>query len=165
MANRRLRQGLKWFAGLLVGAVLAIIAILLYLRLAADAEIAERVLRSINLPTTAFELEDLEGDSVAVVSAADVLIRTEAGDTVVAAPTARLRIRLSSLTGEGPIVADEVRLQRPFVNLVQAPDGELNLAQVMVVTAGVRRGPGTAAGLENEKFARNTALPCWRKAK
>lgn len=146
MGNRPLRQGAALVAGLLVGAVLALVAVLLYLRLAADAEIAERVLRSIDLPASAFELEELQGDSLAVVSATDVLIRTEGGDTVVAAPSARLRIRLSSLAGDGAIVADEVRLQRPYVNLIQAPDGEFNLAQTLVVSAGGQEVGGGEGG-------------------
>src|SRR5690606_10370404 len=48
----------------------------------------------------------------------------------------RLRFRLSSLSGDGPIVADEVRLPRAYLNMVQEADGELNLSQTLVVTAG-----------------------------
>ena len=134
--GRRAEQGALALAGLLAGGVVAVLLVLAYLRLAADAELAERVLRVIDLPASAFDLERMEGDSVAVVSAADVLIRSEEGDTIVSAPTARLRLRLSSLSGDGPIVADEVRLPRAYLNMVQEADGELNLSQTLVVTAG-----------------------------
>ena len=136
MRRRLLRRGGMVLAGLLTGALIAVAVGYVYFRAVTDFEIAETVLRSIDLPADAFELEEMEGDSIAVVSADDVLIRSENGDTVVAAPTARMRLRLSSLAGEGPIVLDEVRLQRPYVNVVQRPDGEVNLARTMVVTAG-----------------------------
>lgn len=136
MLKRRLRQGTMLLAGLAAGFLLALLAAYLYFRAVSDAALAESVIRTVGLPPSAFELERVEGDSIAVVSASEIVVRSEEGDTMFAAPTARLRVRLSSLSGDGPIVADEVRLLRPYVNFEQSPSGEINLTQAMVVTAG-----------------------------
>lgn len=135
MVRRHVRQGGMAFAGLLAGALLAAVAAYVYFRSVSSLEIAETVLRTIDLPREAFEVEEMEGDSIARISVDDVMIRTAGGDTMIAAPVARFRVRLASLTGEGPIVLDQVRLERAFVNYVQDADGEINLSQAMVVTA------------------------------
>ncbi|HEX6069797.1 MAG TPA: hypothetical protein VFZ18_08235, partial [Longimicrobiaceae bacterium] len=146
MARRHWRRLGMALAGLAVGAVIAGLAAYVYFRSVTDFGIAETVLRTIDLPREAFEIEEVEGDSIAVVTVDDVLIRSTGGDTIVAAPEADFRLRLTSLSGEGPIVLDEVRLRRPYVNIVQDRDGETNLAQVMVVSAGGQEIGGDAAG-------------------
>lgn len=135
MRARYLRRIGLLLGGMGLGLLLFAVGVYVYFRFQTNARLAETVLRSINLPSEAFELEDVEGDSIARIVVRRVVVRGENGDTLAAAPLARMRIRLASLAGEGPIVIDEVRLERPSLNVVQGVDGEVNLAQAMIVTA------------------------------
>ena len=149
MVRRHLRRGGMVLAGMVTGALLAALGAYVYYRAVSDFGIAETVLRTIDLPSQAFEVERMEGDSIAIVSVDDVMIRSTSGDTMIAAPRARFRVRLASLLGEGPIVMDEVVLDRPFVNYVQDADGEALAPVSATAAADAIRGrlsPSGASG-------------------
>jgi hypothetical protein len=130
----RERAGL-FAAGIALGLLVCLLAVYLYYRAVINFQLAERVFRTVSLPQAA-RVERIEGDSIAVIALRDVVLHGRAGDTLVAAPRVRLRLHLSTLSGTGPTVVSDVRLVDPYVNVVQSPDGELNLSQAMAVTAG-----------------------------
>lgn len=123
-------------AGLILGLVAVLLVVYVYYRGVSEIQSTARLLHRLNLPTETLQLEKLEGDSVAQVLVHDLLIRGRAGDTIVYAPTARFRLDLTTISGSRPTTLSQVELTNPYLNVVQGPNGDLNLAQAMVVTAG-----------------------------
>jgi hypothetical protein len=123
-------------AGFLFGLALILVGVYVYYRSVAGVQSAQRLLHSLNLPSETVRLEELEGDSVARVSVRDLLVRGQDGDTILYAPTARVRLDLTTISGKRPVTLSQVELTDPYLNVVQRPNGDVNLGGVLVVTAG-----------------------------
>jgi hypothetical protein len=123
-------------AGLLLGFALVLLGAYVYYRSVVEIRSTERLLHVLNLPSETLQLEKLDGDSVAQVLVRDLLISGRGGDTIVFAPLARFRLDLTSISGNRPTTLSQVELTDPYLNVVQRPNGEMNIGQVMAVTAG-----------------------------
>ncbi|HET8654742.1 MAG TPA: translocation/assembly module TamB domain-containing protein [Longimicrobiaceae bacterium] len=136
MASRLGRRVTLVLAGLLLGLVVAGVAVYIYYQAATGYRQLEVVTRGVSLPPGALELEEIEGDSIAQVALHDVLIAGPHGDTIAAAPTVHFRVLLPTLGGDGPLVVTQAVLDHPYLNLVESPDGTFNFSRVMQVSAG-----------------------------
>jgi autotransporter translocation and assembly factor TamB len=123
-------------AGLILGLALVLLGVYVYYRSVVEVQSTERLLHRLNLPPETLQLEELEGDSVARVLVHDLLIRGRGGDTIIYAPTARFRLDLTTISASRPTTLSQVELTDPYVNVVQSRNGEMNIAQVMAVSAG-----------------------------
>ncbi|HEX2077071.1 MAG TPA: translocation/assembly module TamB domain-containing protein [Longimicrobium sp.] len=134
--RRRLDRVGLLLLGLLVG--FGGVAALLFWRLnaARTRVIADNVQVRLGLPDEAFELEEVEEDGSLRILLRRVALLDQAGDTVVAAPAVRARLIGATLTAdEGPIVIDQVVLERPDIRLLQRANGEWNFADVVKAEA------------------------------
>jgi translocation and assembly module TamB len=128
------RTGLA-LAGLLIGALLLWVGFRVYVREARLDEAALQVQNRLRLPRSAFELEEVSEDGTMRVLFRRLAVLDPAGDTILAAPTARLVFRSDALTGTGPILFDRLDVERPSLRLIEMPDGEWNLTQAFRVDA------------------------------
>ncbi|HEU0302355.1 MAG TPA: hypothetical protein VFR37_23050, partial [Longimicrobium sp.] len=135
--RRRLDRVGLLLLGLLVGFGGA--ALVVFWRVsAARTRLVENDVRvRLGLPDEAFELEEVEEDGSLRILLRQVALLDQSGDTVVAAPAVRARLIGATLAAdEGPIVIDQVVLERPDIRLLQRPGGEWNYADVMKAEAG-----------------------------
>ncbi|HET7320859.1 MAG TPA: hypothetical protein VFI96_00015, partial [Longimicrobiaceae bacterium] len=126
-------------AGFLLGVLVMVVGVYVYYQSATGYRELQTVARTVNLPPEALRLEELEGDSVARVALDDVALLGAHGDTVAYAPTMHFRLLLPTLSGDGPVELTQVVLDRPYLNLVERPDGSYNLAEVVAMTARGQR--------------------------
>ncbi|HET7276306.1 MAG TPA: translocation/assembly module TamB domain-containing protein, partial [Longimicrobiaceae bacterium] len=132
--NRRTAQnGGLLLGGTIVGLALSLVALLVFLQSVTRFRTMEELLRRIDLPAEVLGAEDLEYHGPFAVVMRDVALLDESGDTVVAVPIARFQIDPRALAEGDPIVLTAVELQEPYLNLVQSPDGEFNIAGVMTM--------------------------------
>lgn len=132
-------------AGLLLGLVLALLAVRLYVREAERERVEAAIRVRIGLPEEAFELEEVYPDRTVRAALRDVAVVDRAGDTIVAAPRLRMVFDPRSLAGEGPLEFRDVVVEAPVLRLVQERDGSWNLARAFALeAAGERVLPGGA---------------------
>jgi autotransporter translocation and assembly factor TamB len=123
--------------GLLVGFGLTAAIAFFYIDRARTHVVKERVQVALGLPDAAFELEEVEEDGSLRILLRQVVLLDKAGDTIVSAPTARARLVNGSLASEtGPIVLDQVVVERPYLRLLQRADGEWNYVDIFKAEAG-----------------------------
>ncbi len=138
------RTGLA-LAGVLIGLLLLWVGVEVYVREArlneAELELANRL----QLPRSAFELEEVSEEGTVRVLLRRLAVLDPAGDTILAAPTARLFFQSTALGGTGPIRFDRLDVEGPSLRLIETPSGEWNLTQALRVEADgkeVRFSPG-----------------------
>jgi hypothetical protein len=135
--RRRLDRVGLLLLGLLVGFGLTALVLFWYVnRARTRAVVEERVQVALGLPREAFELEEVEEDGSLRIMLRQVAFLDQAGDTIVSAPTARARLIASTLSAEsGPIVVDQVVVDRPYMRLLQRANGEWNYTDIMKAEA------------------------------
>lgn len=138
--RRSRRRGLGRVGGLLLGIVAGFLLTALVVYWTVDRArtrvVEEQIRVRLGLPAEAFELEDVEEDGSLRVRIRQIALLDKAGDTIVTAPSARGRLVASSLSDStGPIVIDQVQVDRPDLRLLQRADGEWNLFDVFKVEA------------------------------
>ncbi len=130
--RRRLDRVGLLLLGLLVGFGLTAVIAFWYIDRARTRVVEERVQVALGLPDEAFELEEVEEDGSLRILLRQVVLLDEAGDTVVSAPTARARLDAATLSAEaGPIVVDDVVVERPYLRLLQRANGEWNYTDLL----------------------------------
>jgi len=134
------RRGLDRVGLLLLGLLLGIVASALLLYLFVDRsrtrQVEERVQVALGLPDEAFELEEVEEDGSLRIVLRQVAFLDRAGDTIVSAPAARGRLVARTLSAdEGPIVIDQVVLERPYMRLLQRGSGDWNFFDIFKAEA------------------------------
>ncbi|HVH11788.1 MAG TPA: hypothetical protein VM759_01990, partial [Longimicrobium sp.] len=118
--------------GLLAGIVASALLLYVYVDRSRTRQVEERVQVALGLPEEAFELEDVEEDGSLRVVLRRVAFLDAAGDTIVSAPTARGRLVARTLSAdEGPIVIDQVVLERPYLRLMQRGAGDWNAFDIL----------------------------------
>jgi hypothetical protein len=122
--------------GLLAGMAVSALFLYWYVDRSRTRQVEERVQVALGLPEEAFELEDVEEDGSLRIVLRQVAFLDRAGDTIVTAPTARGRLIARTLSADdGPIVIDQVVLERPLVRLLQRASGEWNFFDIMKAEA------------------------------
>ena len=122
--------------GLLLGLVVTAAGLWWYIDRSRTRQVEERVEVALGLPPEAFTLEDVEEDGSLSVVLRQVAFMDRAGDTIVSAPAVRGRLIARTLsTEDGPIVIDQVVLERPFMRLVQRASGDWNFFDIMKAEA------------------------------
>jgi hypothetical protein len=143
--RRRLDRVGVLLLGLLVGFGLTALIIFTYINRSRTRVVEERVQVALGLPDEAFELEEVEEDGSLRILLRQVVLLDTKGDTVVSAPTARARLDASTLSARtGPIVLDQVVVDKPYLRLLQRPNGEWNYVDIFALEAGGApvAGPG-----------------------
>lgn len=147
--RRRLDRVGLLLLGLLIGFGVTAAVVLWYIGRARTRVVEEQVQVRLGLPDEAFELEEVEEDGSLRILLRQVVLLDEAGDTVVSAPVARARLDAETLSAEtGPIVLDQVVVERPFLRLLQRPNGEWNYVDIFALEAG--GAPVRGAGADEE---------------
>ncbi|HEX6910940.1 MAG TPA: translocation/assembly module TamB domain-containing protein, partial [Longimicrobium sp.] len=122
--------------GLLLGVALSALALFWFVDRSRTRQVEERVEVALGLPAEAFELEEVEEDGSLRVVLRQVAFLDRAGDTIVSAPTARGRLIARTLgTEDGPIVIDQVVLERPYMRLLQRGSGDWNFFDIFKAEA------------------------------
>lgn len=122
--------------GLLAGIVLSAVLLFWFVDRSRTRQVEEQVQVRLGLPDEAFELEDIEEDGSLRILLRQVAFLDRAGDTIVSAPTARGRLVARTLSADrGPIVIDQVVLDRPFLRLVQRGTGDWNFFDIFKAEA------------------------------
>lgn len=122
--------------GLLAGIVVSALLLYVYVDRSRTRQVEERVQVALGLPDEAFELEEVEEDGSLRVVLRQVAFLDRAGDTIVSAPTARGRLLARTLSADdGPIVIDQVVLERPFMRLLQRGSGDWNFFDIIKAEA------------------------------
>lgn len=135
--------------GLLVGFGLTAAIVFWYINRARTRVIEEQVQVRLGLPDEAFELEEVEEDGSLRILLRQVALLDARGDTVVSAPVARGRLAAGTLSAEsGPIVMDQVVVERPFLRLLQRANGEWNYTDIFKAEAAGQ--PVRLAGEDGE---------------
>jgi hypothetical protein len=119
--------------GLLAGLLFVGFVAWLFVTAAREQALRHEWIQALDLPADAFRLEEVRGGQV-FVSARNVAVLDEAGDTLVWAPLARLSFASDLLAGTGPIVISDLELRDPLLRLVELPTGEWNLQRALRVT-------------------------------
>ena len=134
--RRRLDRVGLLVLGLLVGFVLTAASVWWYVQRSRTRVIEEQVRVRLGLPEEAFELEEVEDDGSLRILLREVALVDRAGDTVVTAPVARGRLIAGTMSAqEGPIVVDQVAIDRPSLRLLQRASGEWNYTDIFKVQA------------------------------
>ncbi|HEX2190269.1 MAG TPA: hypothetical protein VHG51_15280, partial [Longimicrobiaceae bacterium] len=128
------RAGLA-LAGLLIGALLLWVGVLVYVREARIDEATLQVENRLRLPRSAFVLEDVDAAGNVRMALRRVAILGASGDTIVYTPVARLAFASTALAGTGPIHFDRLQVYEPVLRLVETPRGEWNLTEAFRVEA------------------------------
>jgi translocation and assembly module TamB len=147
MATRPVRRGGLVLTGALAGLFVVALVLWLYLRLAQVGGVERAVTERLELPAGTLELEELTDAGELRISMRDVVLRGDAGDTVVIAPRVSLRFDPSTTGGDGPLEFSEVVLYEPDVRLAQSPAGEWNLLQALRLEANGEAVGGDAGGM------------------
>ncbi|HEX6372664.1 MAG TPA: translocation/assembly module TamB domain-containing protein [Longimicrobium sp.] len=122
--------------GLLVGFGVTAAILFWYVNRARTRVVEERVQVALGLPKEAFELEEVEEDGSLRIMLRQVVLLDRAGDTIVSAPTARARLDAATMSGTtGPIVLDQVVVERPYLRLLQRANGEWNYVDIFKAEA------------------------------
>jgi hypothetical protein len=129
----RLRKGLLFVLGLALGVILLALVARIWLGVGPEDRLRRLVDVRIDLPRDALHIEEIGPDRRLRITARNLAILDEAGDTIVAAPLARMVFDAFSLDGDEPARFTQVALEQPYVRLVQAPDGSWNLARAVRV--------------------------------
>lgn len=146
MATRPVRRGGLVLTGALAGLFVVALVLWLYLRLAQVGGVEREVTERLNLPPGTLELEEIGDAGRLRISMRDVVLRGDAGDTVVIAPRVSLWFDPSTAGGDGPLEFSEVVLHEPDVRLARAPAGEWNLFQALRLEANGETVGGDAGG-------------------
>jgi translocation and assembly module TamB len=120
-------------AGFFFGLIFLGLIAFFYTRAVREANLREVFQQELDLPPDAFELTSVSGGRIRLV-VRDLLVRDEAGDTVLAAPYASFAISADALEGEGPLVLEDTELRDPFLRLVRFADGEWNIQRTLRIT-------------------------------
>ncbi|WP_420129238.1 translocation/assembly module TamB domain-containing protein [Longimicrobium sp.] len=135
--RRRLDRVGVLLLGLLLGFGVSALIVFWYVDRSRTRVVEERVQVALGLPEEAFELEEVEEDGSLRILLRQVVLLDKAGDTIVSAPTARGRLDAGTLSGKtGPIVMDQVVVERPYLRLLQRADGEWNYVDIFKAEAG-----------------------------
>jgi translocation and assembly module TamB len=125
--------------GLLAGIALSALLLYWYVDRSRTRQVEQAVAHRLGLPPEAFELEEVEEDGSLRVVLRQVAFLDKAGDTIVSAPTARGRLIARTLSADdGPIVIDQVVLERPVLRLLQRASGDWNFFDIMKAEAAGR---------------------------
>jgi autotransporter translocation and assembly factor TamB len=136
--------------GALAGFALSLVVVYLLVDRWRTQRVEERVAVQLGLPDVAFDVEEVEEDGSLRIVLQNVAFLDSAGDTLVSAPRARARLLASSLGGDGPIVLDQGEVVRPYLRLIQRPDGEFNVFDIFAVEADGQPVRGAAGGAAAE---------------
>ncbi|HEX6041920.1 translocation/assembly module TamB [Longimicrobium sp.] len=151
--RRRLDRVGLLLLGLLAGILVSAVALYWYVDRSRTRQVEERIQVALGLPDEAFELEDVEEDGSLRIVLRQVAFMDKAGDTIVSAPTARGRLLARTLSTDGPIVVDQVVLERPFMRLLQRASGDWNFFDIFKAEAA-----GAALNVPEEEQSRPIAL-------
>ena len=134
--RRRLDRVGLLLLGLLAGIVLSALSLYWFVDRSRTRQVEERVQVALGLPDEAFELEDVEEDGSLRIVLRQVAFLDKAGDTIVSAPAARGRLVARTLSADdGPIVIDQVVLERPTMRLLQRASGDWNFFDIIKAEA------------------------------
>jgi hypothetical protein len=131
----RLRKASVLLGGILLGLLLVGVAAWIYFRAARDDALRDAVGQQFNIPTDAFELEEISPGGPIRVAVRDVALIESTGDTILTAPLVRFLVQPLPTASQAPILVSEVEIRDPILRLVQQPDGEWNIMQALRVTA------------------------------
>lgn len=152
--RRRLDRVGLLLLGLLGGIALSALLLFVFVDRSRTRQVEERVQTRLGLPEEAFELEEVEEDGSLRVVLRQVAFLDKAGDTIVSAPAARGRLIARTLSAdEGPIVIDQVVLERPNMRLLQRASGDWNFFDIIKAEAG-----GAPLNVPEEERSRPIAL-------
>lgn len=140
----RARNAALLALGMLGGVAAVVLVAWLFVRTGEIAPLRVLVAERLGLPADVWTLESVSRDGVLKIALRDVAILDERGDTIASAPRARMSLDARSLSGTAPITLNDVELERPYVRLVEEPDGEWNIFRAFTVTAAGQE-VGTAA--------------------
>jgi hypothetical protein len=119
--------------GLLFGLLIIGLIFWFYSQAAREAALRHAFLQELDLPAEAFRLEEVAEGRLRI-SARNVVLLDDRGDTIVAAPLAFLSFASDVLAGTGPIVLSDVELRNPYLRLVELPTGEWNIQRALRIT-------------------------------
>ncbi|HEY0035553.1 MAG TPA: hypothetical protein VGB66_02635, partial [Longimicrobium sp.] len=135
--RRRLGRVALLLLGTLAGFAVTAAAIWWYIGRQRTRVVEEQVRVRLGLPEEAFELEEVEDDGSLRILLRQVVFLDQAGDTVITAPVARGRLIAGTMQAQdGPIVVDQVAIDRPYMRLLQRANGEWNYTDIMKVEVG-----------------------------
>ncbi|HWK89538.1 MAG TPA: hypothetical protein VNP72_06065, partial [Longimicrobium sp.] len=133
--RRRLDRVDLLLLGTVVGFVAGALVLFLSIQRTRTRVVRETVNASLGLPREAFQLEEVEEDGSLRILLRQVAFLDRAGDTIIAAPAVRARLVAGSFAGTGPIVIDQVLMERPDMRLLQRRNGEWNFTDIFKVQA------------------------------
>ncbi len=136
MDRRKRRNAGLLLGGAIVGIGLSLVAVLIFMSSVTEFRTMEELLRRVDLPEEVLSPADVEYGGPFAVTLREVALLDASGDTVAAIPVATFQLEAEFIVEGEPIVLDAVRLREPFLNMVQGPDGEFNLAGVVAMEAG-----------------------------
>lgn len=151
--RRRLDRVGVLLLGLLAGILVSALGLFWFVDRSRTRQVEERVQVALGLPDEAFELEDVEEDGSLRVVLRQVAFMDKAGDTIVSAPTVRGRLIARTMSSDGPIVVDQVVLERPYMRLLQRASGEWNFFDIFKAEAA-----GAPLNVPEEEQSRPIAL-------
>lgn len=151
--RRRLDRVGLLLLGLLVGILVSALGLYWFVDRSRTRQVEERIQVALGLPDEAFELEEVEEDGSLRIVLRQVAFMDSAGDTIVSAPTARGRLVARTLSADGPIVVDQVVLERPFMRLLQRGTGDWNFFDIFKAEAA-----GAPLNVPEEEQQRPIAL-------
>ncbi|HEY0026203.1 MAG TPA: translocation/assembly module TamB [Longimicrobium sp.] len=135
--RRRLGRVALLLLGTLAGFAVTAATLWWYIGRQRTRVVEEQVRVRLGLPEEAFELEEVEDDGSLRILLRQVVFLDQAGDTVITAPVARGRLIAGTMQAQdGPIVVDQVAIDRPYMRLLQRANGEWNYTDIMKVEVG-----------------------------
>lgn len=136
MAPRPVRRVGLVATGAFAGLFVVALVLWLYLRLAQVAQVEREVREELDLPPGTLELEEISPAGRLRIGMREVVLLSDAGDTVAIVPRVSLWFDPASAGGEGPLEFSEVVLHEPDLRLVQSQAGEWNLFQALRLEGG-----------------------------
>jgi hypothetical protein len=128
------RAGLV-LTGALGGLFVVAVVLWLYLRLAQVGQVERQVNAELGLPPGTLSLDAISDEGRLRISMRDLVLLSDAGDTVALVPRVRLWFDPADVRRDGPLVFTDVVLEDPDLRLVQSSAGEWNIFQALRVQA------------------------------
>jgi hypothetical protein len=132
----RLQRAAVILGGIVLGLVLTLAVAYLYVNHVKNRQYEEALSARLGLPPEYFSVDRVREDGTVLGTLRDVVLLDRQGDTVATVPTVALQLDTRSLSRKGPIVFPSMELRRPFLRLVQFPNGEWNATRIFRIEAG-----------------------------